>query len=582
MAHLVIRSDYDGDGKTDFAVWRPSTGQWWVIHSSDGSQHTQQWGAPGDIPVPGDYDGDGKTDFAVWRPSTGQWWVIHSSDGSQHTQQWGAPGDIPSPIPAGALGSYFPISLPSASLTPSSMVFNASGSIQGSPPRGKWFPRQEVKGVTLSNSSRVVELRGWLSYVNDVPNGADPDWALGIEPDPQWLDSMGADWTTFIKVGDLLNPPWPLILTSTDDLHAWAGTPHIELEVCGFPASNFPWAKQLPGDWTLTDLGGLAGVTWPYVPTNDGGSLTGRALKPGDYVRVSGSLVTDEPHLHTNATYDAAAQDWSAGFDAFDESNPARWTEVHPPDLIELVPDPGRSECLYAVAVVARSGVLDPGSTDRSITVTLPAPPQGRPNQRVAVREYVGTETDPATITEGNASLSGALIVPGADSATVHVAVRGQPFAGKPGKFKAVYRVSWQDSPDAVTWVDQSGNPLVEFTGSVHDWSSGVAVAPADTGRLIKGLTLVVTTGDDDLRGGTGPGDNCDVILQLQAGAPLTFANINQGAHWNNGETHTVPLTIPPGLAAGAIVGLTLHTQFGGGVFGDNWKVNQVILQAAF
>ena len=93
--------DFDGDGKTDIAVWRPGDGVWWIINSQDGSVTTRQWGtgALNDVPVPGDYDGDGKTDLAVWRPGDGVWWIINSQDGSVTTRQWGTGtlSDVPVP-----------------------------------------------------------------------------------------------------------------------------------------------------------------------------------------------------------------------------------------------------------------------------------------------------------------------------------------------------------------------------------------------------------------------------------------------------------------------------------------------------
>jgi len=130
------------------------------------------------------------------------------------------------------------------------------------------------------------------------------------------------------------------------------------------------------------------------------------------------------------------------------------------------------------------------------------------------------------------------------------------------------------------TWIDAAGNPLVRFTGHVHDWSSPLTISAAEAGKEILQLNLTVVTGDDDLRGGNSPHDNCDVILTLRPGRAYTLSNINQGKHWNNGETHTVALALPAGTKAGDITGLTLHTQFGGGIGGDNWNVNRVSLQA--
>jgi hypothetical protein len=90
--------DFDGDGKTDFSVFRPSTGEWFVLQSSDGTWASViSWGTSTDRLVPADYDGDGKTDRAVWRPADGTWYVISSSTSSANYYYYGTGGDIPAP-----------------------------------------------------------------------------------------------------------------------------------------------------------------------------------------------------------------------------------------------------------------------------------------------------------------------------------------------------------------------------------------------------------------------------------------------------------------------------------------------------
>lgn len=115
--YIVPAGDYDGDGKADLAVWRgvgssPAVNGEWLIRKSSGGVTIIPFGIPapylGDDNEPnpnrdlalrsGDYDGDKKTDIAVWRRSNGTFYVLRSSDGQLMSQHWGCPNAACLPV----------------------------------------------------------------------------------------------------------------------------------------------------------------------------------------------------------------------------------------------------------------------------------------------------------------------------------------------------------------------------------------------------------------------------------------------------------------------------------------------------
>jgi uncharacterized delta-60 repeat protein len=89
--------DFDGDGRADISVFRPSTNVWYEFFIGNSSVGIQTFGEAGDIAAPADYDGDGKTDLGIFRPSIGDWFYLSSGNNTVTQFHFGLAGDIPRP-----------------------------------------------------------------------------------------------------------------------------------------------------------------------------------------------------------------------------------------------------------------------------------------------------------------------------------------------------------------------------------------------------------------------------------------------------------------------------------------------------
>ena len=106
--YRAVPRDYDGDGRVDPAVYQESTGTWRIALSASGYQTVTVagWGGAGQYAVPADYDGDRRVDPAVYQESpsgsgqAGMWRVWPSASGYAEVQVYGMGGPGCRPVPA--------------------------------------------------------------------------------------------------------------------------------------------------------------------------------------------------------------------------------------------------------------------------------------------------------------------------------------------------------------------------------------------------------------------------------------------------------------------------------------------------
>jgi len=88
---IPVSGDFDGDGKTDPALYDQSTGSWLIYRSSFGFQSLVFPGmSTSALPSPADFDGDGITDPAAYDPATQIWTYLLSSQLGLKTETFGA------------------------------------------------------------------------------------------------------------------------------------------------------------------------------------------------------------------------------------------------------------------------------------------------------------------------------------------------------------------------------------------------------------------------------------------------------------------------------------------------------------
>ncbi|MDQ3322291.1 MAG: FG-GAP-like repeat-containing protein [Acidobacteriota bacterium] len=248
-------SNFDGDGKSDIAVWRPQTGEWFGLKSGDGGFQSAQFGQSGDKPVAGDFDGDGKSDYAVWRPSNGVWYWVKSSNNQFQAVQFGASGDVP------AIGDY------DGDGKSDLAVYR--------PSNGTWYINQSTRGFTAAQFGLSADKIAQGDYDADGKT----DIAVYRPSNATWYIQKSRDGFSAFQFGVSTDAPVPADYDGDGKTDAAVFRPsngvwYIAKSRDGFGATQFgiQTDKPTPADYDgdgKTDIAVYRGGIWYILKSSD-------------------------------------------------------------------------------------------------------------------------------------------------------------------------------------------------------------------------------------------------------------------------------------------------------------------------